>query len=220
MPKETFFNLPEEKRQSILQLALKEFALNDYNTASLSRIVEKAGIAKGSMYQYFENKKDLYLYLIKYVSDEKLSGISSALSNLDEDIFQLFKQINMASARYDLSHPLYSGFLSNVIREVRNEELGDISSHLKRTSDQYMEQFVKSAQSQGRVRSDLDPGLVAFIISRLSIELSEYVSHKYGFSYTALITDGSGRLPISDEQIETELDAVIEIFRFGLAAPS
>ena len=64
MPKETFFNLPEAKRQRIIDLALAEFAEKDYDTASISRIVSQAGIAKGSFYQYFENKEDLYTYLL------------------------------------------------------------------------------------------------------------------------------------------------------------
>ena len=65
MPKQTFFNLAESKRDAFLELAIDEFAKNDYKNASISRIVEKAGIAKGSFYQYFENKADLYLYLIQ-----------------------------------------------------------------------------------------------------------------------------------------------------------
>ena len=61
MPYETFFNLPEEKRQTIFDILLEEFAENDYNSVSISRIVNRAGIAKGSFYQYFEDKKDLFL---------------------------------------------------------------------------------------------------------------------------------------------------------------
>ena len=58
MPKQTFFNLPEDKRENLINIAIEEFAENDYQTASISRIVANAGIAKGSFYQYFENKED------------------------------------------------------------------------------------------------------------------------------------------------------------------
>ena len=64
MPKSTFMNLPEGKRGAIIGIAFEEFALNSYEHASLSRIVERAGIAKGSMYQYFADKHELYLYLV------------------------------------------------------------------------------------------------------------------------------------------------------------
>ena len=61
MPKETFLNLPEEKRNRILDAAIQEFAANPYDVASISNIVRKVGIAKGSFYQYFEDKKDLVI---------------------------------------------------------------------------------------------------------------------------------------------------------------
>lgn len=64
MPKRTFFNLPEEKRRRILDCAVDEFAEHGYDMASISRMVAAAGIAKGSFYQYFEDKEDLYGYVI------------------------------------------------------------------------------------------------------------------------------------------------------------
>ena len=71
MPKATFFNLPQEKREQILQFATAEFATNDYESASISRIVAQAGIAKGSFYQYFADKADLYLYLLELLALKK-----------------------------------------------------------------------------------------------------------------------------------------------------
>ena len=50
MPKETFFNLPDDKRRRILDVVIDEFADNDYANVSISRIVARAGIAKGSFY--------------------------------------------------------------------------------------------------------------------------------------------------------------------------
>mgnify|MGYP001367152296 CR=1 FL=1 len=60
MPKSTFLNLRPEKRADFTDAALFEFALNDYQNASITNMVKVLGIAKGSVYQYFENKKDLY----------------------------------------------------------------------------------------------------------------------------------------------------------------
>lgn len=94
MPKETFFNLSQEKRNKITELALEEFALHDYRTASLSRIVEKAGISKGSMYQYFDDKKELYLYLVKLAADIKFKTIDRHISSSEvSDFFERYKLI-------------------------------------------------------------------------------------------------------------------------------
>ena len=72
MPKQTFFNLPPEKREKIIHAAVDEFAENGLETASTNRIVEHSGISKGSFYQYFEDKQDVFMYLLKVLEQEKL----------------------------------------------------------------------------------------------------------------------------------------------------
>ncbi|SFK01801.1 regulatory protein, tetR family [Marinilactibacillus piezotolerans] len=64
MPTQTFFNLPEQKKQRLIAGAMKEFTERSLNEASISNIVKNAEISRGSFYQYFEDKKDLYFFLI------------------------------------------------------------------------------------------------------------------------------------------------------------
>ncbi|MGF1600395.1 MAG: TetR/AcrR family transcriptional regulator [Thermosynechococcaceae cyanobacterium] len=78
MPTQTFFNLPDEKRQKFVDIAIAEFAAHDYNSASITQIVATAKIAKGSVYQYFKDKKGLYLYLIEFATEEKLAFLRNA----------------------------------------------------------------------------------------------------------------------------------------------
>lgn len=70
MPKKTFFNLSDEKRRRIVDAALQEFAAHSFNEASINQIIKYADIPKGSFYQYFTNKEDLYLYFLGEVSKE------------------------------------------------------------------------------------------------------------------------------------------------------
>ncbi len=62
MPTNTFFHLPEEKQQRLLDAAQIEFSRHSLQEASIANIVKLAGIPRGSFYQYFENKEDLYFY--------------------------------------------------------------------------------------------------------------------------------------------------------------
>ncbi|APR75637.1 Transcriptional regulator, TetR family protein [Minicystis rosea] len=64
MPKPTFFGLPEERRDRLVHEAIIEFADRTYTEASLSQIARRARIPKGSFYQYFEDKLDLYRWLV------------------------------------------------------------------------------------------------------------------------------------------------------------
>lgn len=64
MPTPTFYRLPEERRALLVREAIQEFAERSYTEASLSQIARRTGIAKGSFYQYFEDKLDLYRFLL------------------------------------------------------------------------------------------------------------------------------------------------------------
>lgn len=68
MPKQTFFNLPENKRKTLIEAAEQEFARVPPFEASIANIIKVAGIPRGSFYQYFEDKEDLFSFLL----DEKL----------------------------------------------------------------------------------------------------------------------------------------------------
>src|SRR5437868_9873186 len=64
MPKPTFFRLPRERRERLVGEAIAEFAERSFAEASLSQIARRARIPKGSFYQYFEDKLDLYRWLL------------------------------------------------------------------------------------------------------------------------------------------------------------
>jgi AcrR family transcriptional regulator len=64
MPTSTFFRLPEERRERLVNEAIAEFSDRPYIEASLSAIARRARIPKGSVYQYFEDKLDLYRWLL------------------------------------------------------------------------------------------------------------------------------------------------------------
>ncbi|NMC12710.1 MAG: TetR/AcrR family transcriptional regulator [Chloroflexi bacterium] len=65
MPIKDFLRLPEAKQDEILNAALKEFSFYGYDLASTNRIVAEAGISKGVLFKYFNNKESLFLFLIK-----------------------------------------------------------------------------------------------------------------------------------------------------------
>ncbi|MFZ5773149.1 MAG: TetR/AcrR family transcriptional regulator [Thermodesulfobacteriota bacterium] len=61
----TFSNLPPEKQEKIVAAAVREFARHGYRKASINTIVREAGIAKGSLYQYFRNKEVLFVFIFE-----------------------------------------------------------------------------------------------------------------------------------------------------------
>ncbi|MGF7057774.1 TetR/AcrR family transcriptional regulator [Brassicibacter mesophilus] len=77
MPKKTFLNLPESKKQKIIEAVYNIFIEEDYENVNIRNITSKAGISIGSFYQYFYDKDELYLYL---------------LSNIEKKIYAKYKE--------------------------------------------------------------------------------------------------------------------------------
>lgn len=97
LPKQTFFNLAEEKRHTLIQAAKKEFSRVSLYEASIANIVKEADIPRGSFYQYFKDKDDLYFYLLTKLGEQQWKRLYTNLEKYDGDlfksIFKLYKEI-------------------------------------------------------------------------------------------------------------------------------
>lgn len=72
MPSDKFWNMPKKKQEELIKAAKEEFAIFNYEDASINRIIQSIHMPRGSFYLYFLNKQDLYLYILKnYIQDFK-----------------------------------------------------------------------------------------------------------------------------------------------------
>jgi AcrR family transcriptional regulator len=78
VPKQTFFNLQHDKRKKLIESAEIEFTRVPLFEASIANIIKMAGISRGSFYQYFEDKEDLYFFLL----EDKLNKAKKHFINL------------------------------------------------------------------------------------------------------------------------------------------
>ncbi len=91
MASDTFLRLNDEKKKKLLEASFKEFSLNDFNNASINKIIKEAGISRGSFYMYFEDKKDLYFYLLEQYSEILIDNMKEDLINNKGDLFNMFQ---------------------------------------------------------------------------------------------------------------------------------
>lgn len=88
LPKQTFFNLPEEKRAILIQAAKNEFSRVSLYEASIANIVKEADIPRGSFYQYFTGKDDLYFYLLDKQGEDQWQTLFTNLKKYEGDLFK------------------------------------------------------------------------------------------------------------------------------------
>lgn len=87
MPSNTFMNLAPEKQEKLLTAAVCEFTEHPYNEASINRIIRAAHIPRGSFYMYFQDKEDLFRYLLRESIDHLLVLLREVLCAQNGDIF-------------------------------------------------------------------------------------------------------------------------------------
>ncbi|QWG63658.1 TetR/AcrR family transcriptional regulator [Bacillus mycoides] len=93
MPKQTFFNLASEKKEALIQAAMKEFSRVPLFEASISNIIKDAGIPRGSFYQYFEDKEDVFFFLLDEYSKRDNEKFISILKEKDGDLFDAYIEL-------------------------------------------------------------------------------------------------------------------------------
>ena len=177
MPKDTFFNLTEEKRQKIIAAAIHQFAELNYSSVTIDGIVRGAGIPKGSFYQYFENKDDLYIYLFTDLGDMKIDMFESLKAKIPaisfkEYMMQYIMELKkLESCNPQMSH-LKQEFLNQCPQHIKKQILKlEMPKSLKAfrcVIDSYIE--------KGEFRKDLDSKAAAYV-TVMSISNLEYYEY-------------------------------------------
>ena len=87
MPSDTFFHLPAEKREKFLAAAREEFARTAYEDVSINRIIRAAEIPRGSFYMYFQDKRELFRYVLEEYIRQAADLVVEELHRREGDLF-------------------------------------------------------------------------------------------------------------------------------------
>lgn len=175
VPNKTFDHLPDEKKQAVVRAALKEFTAHDYTSASLNDIIADIGIAKGSFYRYFNNKRELYDYLIAYGLEKKYQYVNQNKEPAD-DIFQLIPSIVKSYIQFNLENAELAAFMQKAVSE--NQSVRDNYLFLKNGRQVLIDKIIES-QKRGTLSTQFSADFVYFCISQLLMGSPSYVKNKY-----------------------------------------
>lgn len=214
MPKETFFNLPAEKRQHILDAAIDEFAAKPYRSASISRIVRQTGIAKGSFYQYFEDKKDLYLYLVQLAGEQKADFFNSfPPPKPNMGAFEFLRWAFGIRVQFEVAKPKLTQIAYKAIygdTPFPDEVLAQAEGQ----ADDFTQQLLARGMAEGDLDPNLDTELATFILNSVFLRLGEYLLERLEIDPADLVKDE----PFLFESPEAEaiFDGIMHILETGM----
>lgn len=142
MPKETFFNLKEAKRDKIEKALINEFSRVSFEQASISNIVAEAEIPRGSFYQYFEDKEDAIKYVIEKFIRIEHKKMNQFLIDSNKDIFEaIFKFYNyMIESTENGSFRL----IKNIFQELRKNNISIFEAQNEIGSKEEANKFINT----------------------------------------------------------------------------
>jgi AcrR family transcriptional regulator len=175
MPKQTFFNLPEEKRETIFNAAVDEFAQYGLENASTNRIVKNSGIAKGSFYQYFEDKQDVFMHMLSVIEQKEMEFFKDKPPpDKNMDIFHYFRWLIKTGMEFGLAHP---HMMQAAWRVLLGEGLyyGKNFGEYRQKGRQALTTMIKQAMERGEVDPSVDVELAVMIMETWSNAITTYV---------------------------------------------
>jgi AcrR family transcriptional regulator len=156
MPRQRFLKLEPERREFILDAARSEFAENGFEKASYNQIIERAGLSKGAMYYYFDDKLDLYVTVLEDASQRMMEAMSlEQLWPPGDDFWGSMRTMSHKAWQFALERPelatLFKGITALPRKDRREGRVGELYGYWR----SLMEQLLRAGQAQGEVRDDV-----------------------------------------------------------------
>ena len=156
-----FDNLDEDKQDQIIDAAVEEFADKGYEAASINRIIEQAGISKGSMYYYFEDKADLFDTALRRATERLLEMAGGFdIHELDANNFWSYLEAYTERSLTVLrEHQTYIQFARGFHHVMQPGDDGPASETME-WGRQFTRQLLEHGQNLGVIRTDLPMDLL------------------------------------------------------------
>jgi len=168
VPRPRFEKVPAAEQHAILRAALDEFSAHGFNAASLNRIIDAAGISKGSMYYYFDGKDDLYAHVARVelgrlIQDAGPFAVPTARepsafwSTLEGYYLRLMGALVASPKLAALARDWLVASASPALRRAQKE--------MEQALVPWLEATLAAGQRAGAVRKDVPIGLLVAVVT-------------------------------------------------------
>ncbi|HZR42798.1 MAG TPA: TetR/AcrR family transcriptional regulator [Ktedonobacteraceae bacterium] len=152
MPKIVDEQMREATRLRIIRQAASEFARLGFDQANINTIAELAGIGKGTIYLYFENKRELFLAMLRSIAQSHMASIRSALAvdgTLQQRLERLFRAFVRLAQEESDSFNVYMSALYGVNRAFKDEATKLLRDYLA-----VLTLMLEESQARGEISCD------------------------------------------------------------------
>ncbi len=206
--KPTFLKIPAQKREKILAVATREFSENGFENTNINLIAKRAGVSVGSIYKYFDTKRELFLTVVQAGIRElerTLEGVYESdkpiLSKL-ESVIRSIQETSRDSALIRLYGGIAAQENASLAREIAHE--------MESVSAGIYTRLIRQGQERGEIRADIDAGMAAFALDNIFMALQ--------FSYACEYYEERFRVYAGEDILGRDDFVVDQIVRFVKSA--
>jgi TetR/AcrR family fatty acid metabolism transcriptional regulator len=192
----------EDKRQLILDAAVRVFARKGYHTCRVGDIAEEAGVAHGLLYHYFDSKEELLETIFRNTWTLMLDTIRG-VEELDDPARETLRKVAAIVLRSWRDTP---DIVRVLVREVTRSP--HLQQEIEETEQAFhaLERVIEKGKESGEFREDVNSRFASFIF--------------YGALEEILTGWVMGQLPDTEDDVRLAERTVVEMLCDGLLMPS
>jgi AcrR family transcriptional regulator len=158
MPTVTWARVDPARRAAVIEAAEAEFGTHGFSGGSLNVIARRAGVAKGSLFQYFADKRDLYAFIAEIGSQRVRSYMEDLIRALDPSrpFFEFLTDLLDSWVSYYAEHPRERALHAAATLEVDTDARISVRSVIHRHYLDVLRPLVRDAHARGDLRADSD----------------------------------------------------------------
>ena len=158
MPTVTWARVDPARRAAVVEAAEAEFGARGFSQGSLNVIARRAGVAKGSLFQYFADKRDLYAFIADIGSQRVRAYMEVRIRELDPSrpFFEFLTDLLDDWVAYYADHPRERALHAAATLEVDTDARISVRSVIHRHYLEVLRPLVRDAQARGDLRADSD----------------------------------------------------------------
>ena len=166
MPTVTWARVDPARRAAVIEAAESEFGAHGFSRGSLNVIARRAGVAKGSLFQYFADKRDLYAFITDIASQRVRSYMEDLIRELDprRPFFEFLTDLLDGWVAYYAEHPHERALHAAVSLEVDTEARVSVRSVSNRHYLEVLRPLVHAARIRGDLRPDADTDVLLSLL--------------------------------------------------------
>lgn len=161
----------EERRRALAVAATEVFAEKGYAGARIVDVAERAGVGKGTVYEYFRSKEELFFAVFELMCHEEHARLGAVMGQDAPAVERLGSLVRSLVADavgqvelYGVTFELWSG----CSHEVYGERLRTAFADLYRDFRGHLAELIREGQAAGEIRAGLDPqGLAAAVVGAI-----------------------------------------------------